>query len=59
LLSELPEGADPCGENGEFHTFVYAGPMLARPIPIESGEVVRRDGFEFADILPAGDEDPD
>lgn len=53
LLRDLPEEVDPCGENGEFHTFVYAGPMFRRPIPIESGEVVQRDGFVFADIRPA------
>jgi diphthamide synthase (EF-2-diphthine--ammonia ligase) len=46
----LPEGVDPCGENGEFHSAVYAGPMFREPIPIESGEVVERDGFVFADV---------
>lgn len=50
LLAELPEGVDPCGERGEFHSFAYAGPMFARPIPICSGEVVERDGFVFADL---------
>ena len=50
LLRDLPPGVDPCGENGEFHTFVYAGPMFREPIPIESGEVVERDGFVFADV---------
>ncbi len=50
LLAELPEGVDPCGENGEFHSFVYGGPMLRAEIPIESGEVVERDGFMFADV---------
>jgi uncharacterized protein (TIGR00290 family) len=53
LLSELPEGTDPCGENGEFHSFVSAGPMLARKIPITVGEKVERDGFAYADLLPA------
>jgi len=53
LLDELPASIDPCGERGEFHSFAYAGPMFARPIPIESGEVVERDGFVFADVLPA------
>ena len=53
LLAELPSGADPCGENGEFHTFAWDGPMFAHPIAIESGEVVERDGFVFADLLPA------
>ena len=45
---------DPCGERGEFHTFAYAGPMFARPIPIESGVVVERDGFVFADLVAVG-----
>jgi len=52
LLDALPVGADPCGENGEFHTFVSAGPMLARKIPIIVGETVERDGFAFADLVP-------
>lgn len=50
LLRGLPVGVDPCGENGEFHSFVYGGPMLGGEIPIESGEVVERDGFVFADV---------
>ena len=50
MLRELPEGVDPCGENGEFHSFVYGGPMLGEEIPVESGEVVERDGFVFADV---------
>jgi uncharacterized protein (TIGR00290 family) len=53
LLAELPAGVDPCGENGEFHTFVAAGPMLSRPIPVRAGEIVEREGFAFADFLPA------
>lgn len=53
LLDELPAGIDPCGERGEFHTFAYRGPMFRRTIPIESGPVVERDGFVFADLLPA------
>lgn len=53
FLRDLPEGVDPCGENGEFHSFVYAGPMFREPIPVESGEVVERDGFVFADVLLA------
>ena len=53
LLGELPEGVDPCGEGGEFHTFVTRGPMLKAPIEIVLGEVVDRDGFVFADALPA------
>lgn len=50
LLRDLSEGVDPCGEKGEFHSFVYAGPMFRGEIPIESGEVVERDGFVFADV---------
>ncbi|HEY1809637.1 MAG TPA: ATP-binding protein [Acidobacteriaceae bacterium] len=50
LLRDLPQDVDPCGENGEFHTFVYSGPMFREPIPIEAGEVVERDGFFFADV---------
>ena len=53
LLAELPPSADPCAENGEFHTFVYAGPMFRSPIDIVSGETVQRDGFVFSDLLPA------
>jgi len=51
LLAELPPSVDPCGERGEFHTFAYAGPMFRRPIAIEAGVVVERDGFVFADLL--------
>lgn len=50
MLAELPEGVDPCGENGEFHSFAYGGPMFREEIPVESGEVVERDGFVFADV---------
>jgi uncharacterized protein (TIGR00290 family) len=50
FLADLPPGIDPCGENGEFHTFVYAGPMFSSPIPVEIGEIVERDGFIFADL---------
>lgn len=53
LLDELPAGVDPCGENGEFHTFVTDGPILARPVLVERGEVVLRDGrFAYRDLLP-------
>jgi uncharacterized protein (TIGR00290 family) len=52
LLSRLPAAVDPCGENGEFHTFAHAGPMFSQPIPIKDGETVARDGFLFADVLP-------
>ncbi|WP_420633258.1 ATP-binding protein [Candidatus Palauibacter sp.] len=51
FVADLPEGVDPCGENGEFHTFVWAGPILPRPIPVARGEVVERDGFVFCDLL--------
>lgn len=51
LLELLPESVDPCGENGEFHTFVYDSPVFSRPIEIESGIVVERDGFVFADVM--------
>ena len=51
LVSRLPANVDPCGENGEFHTFAYAGPMFHEPIPIKAGEVVTRDGFLYADVL--------
>ncbi len=54
FLAELPEGADPCGERGEFHTFVVDGPGFRAPIAVEVGEVVERDGFVFCDVLPAG-----
>jgi uncharacterized protein (TIGR00290 family) len=52
LLDALPDGADPCGENGEFHSFVSAGPMLAGKIAVKVGETVERDGFAYADLLP-------
>lgn len=52
LLAELPESADPCGENGEFHTAVTAGPMFAREIPVEIGETVTREGFVYTDVIP-------
>ncbi len=51
LLADLPSGVDPCGERGEFHTFAYAGPMFQRPVPVQSGEIVERDGFVFADLI--------
>ena len=50
LLQDLPVETDPCGERGEFHTCVYAGPMFNTPLTIEPGEVVNRDGFVFADF---------
>jgi uncharacterized protein (TIGR00290 family) len=51
LLKALPPDVDPCGENGEFHTFANAGPMLRLPISVVAGDVVERDGFVFADLL--------
>ncbi len=53
LLADLPAGVDPCGENGEFHTCVYAGPMFDREISVVTGERVERDGFWFCDIMLA------
>jgi uncharacterized protein (TIGR00290 family) len=53
FLDALPPEIDPCGENGEFHTFVYNAPVFSRPIEVQNGEVVERDGFVFADVLPA------
>lgn len=51
LLADLPPSADPCAENGEFHTFVYSGPVFRAPIPIANGEIVERDGFVFCDLV--------
>ncbi|HEU5457168.1 MAG TPA: ATP-binding protein [Terracidiphilus sp.] len=54
FLADLPEDVDPCGERGEFHTCAYAGPCFSQPIPVESGEIVHREGFVFADLnLPS------
>ena len=50
LLERLPAGVDPCGENGEFHTFCCAGPMFQRPVALRSGAIVEREGFVFADF---------
>jgi uncharacterized protein (TIGR00290 family) len=52
LLRDLPASVDPCGENGEFHSFAFAGPMFHHPVPIQLGEIVERDGFVFADVVP-------
>jgi diphthamide synthase (EF-2-diphthine--ammonia ligase) len=54
LLADLPPGVDPCGEKGEFHTFAWDGPMFREPVRVRAGEVVERDGFVFADLLPPG-----
>ncbi len=51
LLEELPAGVDPCGEQGEFHTFAYGGPMFRKSIPAVSGQTLERDGFVFADLM--------
>lgn len=50
LLAELPPPIDPCGERGEFHTFAYRGPMFSRPVPVDTGVTVERDGFVFTDL---------
>jgi diphthamide synthase (EF-2-diphthine--ammonia ligase) len=55
FLADLPPSVDPCGERGEFHTFAYDGPMFARRIEVETGVIVERDGFVFADLVPSGD----
>jgi uncharacterized protein (TIGR00290 family) len=52
FLNTLPSGVDPCGENGEFHTFANDGPMFQHAVPVTAGEIVERDGFVFADFLP-------
>ena len=53
LLDDLPPEIDPCGEKGEFHSFVYAGPCFDRPVPCQVGEQVLREGFAFADLVAA------
>jgi diphthamide synthase (EF-2-diphthine--ammonia ligase) len=55
LLAKLPAAVDPCGERGEFHTFVHAGPMFDRPIAIEIGDLVHGERFAFAEVRPAGE----
>jgi uncharacterized protein (TIGR00290 family) len=52
FLDDLPSNVDPCGENGEFHSFVYDAPVFSTPIEVQSGEIVKRDGFVFADVVP-------
>jgi uncharacterized protein (TIGR00290 family) len=52
FLSTLPESVDPCGENGEFHTFVFDGPTFARPVKFSFGEIVLRESFWFCDLVP-------
>ncbi len=51
FLDDLPAGIDPCGENGEFHTCVFEGPMFEKPIAVAPGEIQERDGFVFADLV--------
>ena len=53
FLADLPAGVDPCGEDGEFHTFVHGGPIFTGPIEVEVGETVERDGFVYTDLLPS------
>lgn len=53
LLADLPSGVDPCGENGEFHTFVAAGPMMQGRVGVKVGETVERDGYAYADLVAA------
>jgi uncharacterized protein (TIGR00290 family) len=54
FLADLPGGVDPCGENGEFHSFAFAGPMFPKALSVDRGEVVEREGFAFCDLLPRG-----
>ncbi len=56
FFRDLPASADPCGENGEFHTFVFDGPIFRTPIPVRTGEIVERDSFVFCDLLPLQEE---
>lgn len=56
FFRDLPSNADPCGENGEFHTFVFDGPIFHAPIPVRTGDVVNRDGFIYCDLLPEMEE---
>ena len=51
LLADLPDGIDPCGENGEFHTCVVAGPMFSRRLAVATGERVQRDGYAYCDLV--------
>ncbi len=52
LIAQFPQGSDPCGENGEIHTVVVGGPMFRETVPIKIGEIVERNGFAYADIIP-------
>jgi len=53
FFHDLPPNTDPCGENGEFHTFVFDGPIFGQPIPVRRGQIVQRDWFVFCDLAPA------
>jgi uncharacterized protein (TIGR00290 family) len=53
FFQDLPAGVDPCGENGEFHTFVFDGPIFREPISVRTGEILERDSFIYCDLLPA------
>jgi uncharacterized protein (TIGR00290 family) len=55
FVSTLPDHVDPCGERGEFHTFAFDGPMFSKPVAVELGEIIEREGFIYADLLPVGD----
>ena len=55
FFRDLPQSVDPCGENGEFHTFVFDGPMFHKAIAFRKGEIVCRDGFVFCDLIPEGE----
>jgi uncharacterized protein (TIGR00290 family) len=52
FFRDLPAGVDPCGENGEFHTFVFDGPIFRSPVPVRTGQIVERDSFVFCDLIP-------
>jgi uncharacterized protein (TIGR00290 family) len=56
-IAGLPKDCDPCGENGEFHTVVVDGPMFLRPVPVRIGELIERNGYAYADIIPMNGED--
>lgn len=58
LLQQLPDAVDPCGERGEFHTFVWDGPGFSAPIPVRAGDVISRDGFVFCDVVSTAGEGP-
>ena len=53
FLDDLPNGVDPCGERGEFHSFAFSGPMFSATVPVKLGDVAERDGFVYADVFPA------